>query len=57
METITCLDVDEKRKLNQIRGNSYCHLFSFVEEFIIPMVLANATRDVLVNAAWAISQT
>ena len=33
-------------KLNQIRGNSYCHLFAFVEEYIVPMVLENATRDV-----------
>jgi hypothetical protein len=32
--------------LNQIRGNSYCHIFAFVEEYIVPMVLANATRDV-----------
>ena len=46
VETIACLDPVEKRKLNQIRGNSYFHLFAFVEEFIIPMVLANATRNV-----------
>jgi hypothetical protein len=43
---ISCLDADEKRKLNQIRGNSYCHLFAFVEEFIVPMVIQHATRDV-----------
>jgi hypothetical protein len=43
---ISCLDDDEKRLLNQIRGNSYCHIFAFVEEYIVPMVLANATRDV-----------
>ncbi len=46
VEAIACLNSDEKRKLNQIRGNSYFHLFAFVEEFIIPMVLSNATRDV-----------
>jgi hypothetical protein len=46
VELIACLNADEKIKLNQIRGNSYCHLFAFVEEYIIPMVLANATRDV-----------
>ena len=46
VESIACLDSDEKLKLNQIRGNSYCHLFAFVEEYIVPMVLANATRDV-----------
>lgn len=43
---LACLDDDEKRLLNQIRGNSYCHLFAFVEEYIIPMVMANAGRDV-----------
>jgi hypothetical protein len=43
---IRCLDDDEKRLLNQIRGNSYCHIFAFVEEYIVPMVLDNATRDV-----------
>jgi hypothetical protein len=42
---ISCLNDDEKRMLNQIRGNSYCHIFAFVEEYIVPMVLANATRD------------
>ena len=32
--------------LNQIRGNTYCHIFAFVEEYIVPMVMANANRDV-----------
>jgi hypothetical protein len=43
---ISCLDAEEKLKLNQIRGNSYCHIFAFVEEFIIPMVLDHARDDV-----------
>src|SRR5262245_20107174 len=43
---ITCLDDAEQRLLNQIRGNSYCHLFAFVEEFIVPVVLEHATRGV-----------
>ena len=43
---ITCLNDDEQRWLNQIRGNSYCHLFAFVEEYIIPMVMAGAAQDV-----------
>ena len=43
---ITCLNDDERRQLNQIRGNSYCHIFAFVEEYIVPMVLANTTRDI-----------
>lgn len=43
---IKCLNDDEKLKLNQIRGNSYCHIFAFVEEFIIPMVMDHAREDV-----------
>lgn len=43
---ISCLNEDEKRMLNQVRGNSYCHIFAFIEEYIVPMVLANANRDV-----------
>jgi P-aminobenzoate N-oxygenase AurF len=43
---ITCLTDDERRKLNQIRGNAYCHIFAFVEEYIVPLVLDNATRDI-----------
>ena len=46
VQEITCLNDDEKRKLNQIRGNSYCHMFAFVEEYIIPMVLDHARRDI-----------
>jgi hypothetical protein len=43
---ISCLGEDEKRMLNQIRGNSYCHIFAFVEEYIVPMVLDRARADV-----------
>jgi len=43
---IACLNDEEKQKLNQIRGNSYCHIFAFVEEYIVPMVLDHARRDV-----------
>ena len=43
---ISCLDSHEKLMLNQIRANAYCHLFAFVEEYIVPLVLTNATRDV-----------
>jgi hypothetical protein len=46
VDAIQCLNAAEKRKLNQIRGNSYCHIFAFVEEYIIPMVLDHARRDV-----------
>jgi len=43
---IGCLSDIEKRKLNQIRGNSYCHIFAFVEEYIVPMVVDHARGDV-----------
>jgi hypothetical protein len=43
---IGCLSEDEKRMLNQIRGNSYCHIFAFVEEYIVPMVVDHARGDV-----------
>jgi hypothetical protein len=43
VDAIACLDDDEKRMLNQIMGNAYCHLFAFVEEFIVPTV----TEEVL----------
>jgi hypothetical protein len=46
VDAIGCLNEDEKRKLNQIRGNSYCHIFAFVEEYIIPMVMDHAREDV-----------
>ncbi len=45
VDAIACLDDDEKRMLNQIMGNAYCHLFAFVEEFIVPTV----TEEVLQN--------
>jgi P-aminobenzoate N-oxygenase AurF len=43
---IGCLDADEKRLLNQIRANSYCHIFAFVEEYIVPMVMDQARAEV-----------
>ncbi|MEB3331666.1 MAG: hypothetical protein VKI83_04135 [Synechococcaceae cyanobacterium] len=39
VESISCLNDVEKRILNQIRGNSYLHLFGLVEEFIVPAVM------------------
>ena len=38
VDGISCLNEDEKLKLNQIMGNAYLHLFAFVEEFIVPTV-------------------
>jgi hypothetical protein len=46
VSAIGCLSDDEKRMLNQIRGNSYCHIFAFVEEYIVPMVVDHARGDV-----------
>jgi len=46
VEQIGCLGDDEKRMLNQIRGNSYCHIFAFVEEYIVPLVMDRARADV-----------
>jgi len=46
---ISCLGRHEKQVLNQIRGNSYCHIFAFVEEYIIPMALDHAREDVFGN--------
>ena len=55
------LDEDHKRKLTQIEMASYAHLFSYVEEFVAPMVTELAQRasrsivrdahDALVNFA------
>ncbi|QZZ21293.1 hypothetical protein J5X98_02050 [Leptothermofonsia sichuanensis E412] len=39
VDEITCLNTAEKLILNQIRGNSYLHLFGLVEEFIVPSVI------------------
>jgi hypothetical protein len=46
VSSIGCLSDAEKRMLNQIRGNSYCHIFAFVEEYIVPMVVDRARADV-----------
>jgi len=46
VSAIGCLNDDEKRMLNQIRGNSYCHIFAFVEEYIVPLVIDRARADV-----------
>jgi hypothetical protein len=39
VEQLTFLNDDEKRVLNQIRGNTYLTIFGIVEEFIVPFVL------------------
>jgi hypothetical protein len=44
VDAIQCLNRYEKLKLNQIRGNSYLHLFSLCEEFILPTVVDYVSR-------------
>jgi hypothetical protein len=39
VEQLSFLDDDEKRILNQIRGNAYLAIFGLAEEFILPFVL------------------
>ncbi len=39
VEPLSFLNYDEKRILNQIRGNAYLCIFGLVEEFILPFVL------------------
>jgi len=46
VDEIGCLNDDEKRQLNQIMGNAYCHIFAFVEEFIVPTIMEEAMNDV-----------
>lgn len=42
---IGCLSQDERRKLNQIFGNSYLNLFGFVEEYILATVVQHANAE------------
>jgi len=42
MQPLKFLTPDEKRILNQIRGNTYLCIFGLVEEFILPFVLDHA---------------
>ncbi|MBS1790307.1 MAG: diiron oxygenase [Acidobacteria bacterium] len=39
VESLDFLNADEKRILNQIRGNAYLTIFGLVEEFILPFVM------------------
>ena len=46
VDGIRCLNDREKLKLNQIMGNAYCHIFAYVEEYIIPQALEAAQKDI-----------
>jgi hypothetical protein len=45
IDEIGFLNEEERRKLNQIMGNAYLHLFAFVEEFIVPTVTEATLRN------------
>ena len=45
VDEISILNEEEKRKLNQIMGNAYVHLFAFVEEFIVPTVTEESLHN------------
>lgn len=42
VDELSFLTADEKRILNQIRGNAYLCIFGLVEEFILPFVMDHA---------------
>jgi len=42
VEQVSYLTPEERRTLNQIRGNAYLCIFGLVEEFILPFVLDHA---------------
>ena len=42
VELLDFLSADERRTLNQIRGNAYLCIFGVVEEFILPFVMDHA---------------
>ncbi|APR80531.1 Hypothetical protein A7982_05878 [Minicystis rosea] len=46
IDGLAFLSEHERLKLNQIMGNSYLHLFYFVEEYIIASVLQHANAEI-----------
>jgi hypothetical protein len=46
VEPLAFLNQDEKRTLNQIRGNAYLCIFGLVEEFILPFVIDHARGNI-----------
>jgi hypothetical protein len=44
---LSFLSPDEKRTLNQIRGNTYLCIFGLVEEFILPFIMDHARAELL----------
>lgn len=42
---ISCLNAEERRRLNQIRAHEYLYVFGLVEEFILPFVMNHASHQ------------
>jgi len=53
VEGMDFLTADERRTLNQIRGNAYLSIFGLVEEFILPFVMDHA-RPMLHGDDWRV---
>jgi hypothetical protein len=51
VDELPFLSADERRALNQIRGNEYLNIFGLVEEFILPFVMDHA-RPMLADDDW-----
>lgn len=45
-ESIRCLSAEEKLLLNQIRSNSYAHLFLFLEEYVVVLASQRAGLEI-----------
>lgn len=45
-DEIRCLSPAEKLTLNHIRGNSYVHIFAFIEEYIIAVAVRHASAEI-----------
>ncbi|QRN96331.1 diiron oxygenase [Archangium violaceum] len=49
-ESISCLSAGEKLALNQIRSNSYAHLFLFLEEYVVALMSQRAGLELHGNS-------
>ncbi len=49
LKAIRCLNPEEKRTLNQIRGFTYLYLFGLVEEYIVPSLVDHVRHGVRGN--------
>ncbi len=49
-EEISCLSAEEKLMLNQVRSNSYAHLFLFLEEYAVALAAHRAGLELHGNS-------